>query len=80
MKKILLSIFMIMEASAAIGCMDKSYHMQKSGDIKEFHYVSCSCPCKYTKAYRGKCTRCNHYGRSDRGALNALQAYESVLR
>lgn len=66
--------------NTSIGCMDNSYHMQQKGDTKEFHYVYCSCPCKNVISKRGKCIRCGHFGRPDRGEINALQLYPQVLR
>lgn len=48
---------------AAPGCMDNSYHLTRNNDPKEFHYVSCNCPCQ--KQYRmfanGTCSKCRHF-------------------
>jgi hypothetical protein len=43
------------------GCMDNSYHLQKRGDFKNYHYVTCACPCSRNKILAdGRCLRCNH--------------------
>ncbi len=48
---------------AEIGCMDNSWHLQKRYDYKEYHFVSCNCPCSKGKLLndRGKCLSCQHY-------------------
>jgi hypothetical protein len=65
---------------SSIGCSDNSYHMQLPNDNKEYHYVHCDCPCENILSERGKCSRCLHYGRPDRGEINALQKFDIVLR
>jgi hypothetical protein len=64
--KVILSCLALMgnvPMQGQIGCIDNSEHLQKSGDAKQYHYVSCNCPCdRYTQiADRNKCTKCNHY-------------------
>ena len=65
---------------SSIGCTDRSFHMQLPNDKKEYHYVKCNCPCETTLPERGKCPRCLHYGRPDRGEINALQKFDIVFR
>lgn len=65
---------------AAIGCMDNSFHMQLNNDKKEYHYVRCTCPCDNIIADRGRCMRCRHFGRPDRGEINALQELDPIFR
>ncbi|MCL4361018.1 hypothetical protein M1446_01520 [Candidatus Dependentiae bacterium] len=51
-------------ANSKIGCMDKSYHLDRSNgfDYKTYHYVKCSCPCnKYPKTDDYRCIQCRHF-------------------
>ncbi len=49
----------------AIGCLDDSKHTYTYDgyDYKNYHYVSCNCPCeRYQWLFeRGKCMKCGHY-------------------
>lgn len=44
-------------------CLDNSWHLAKANDHKEFHPVSCNCPCRTQKILpkRGQCITCLHY-------------------
>ena len=46
-----------------VGCMDNSWHLKRSPDYKNYHYVECRCPCKQQTILenRGQCLRCGHY-------------------
>lgn len=77
---IILFIFPI-NIKSSIGCMDNSFHMEccytkkscrciNCCDTKNWHYVQCSCPCKWIIDYRGKCRKCQHFGNPDRGIIN----------
>jgi len=59
----LLFVMNMIPAYAAIGCMDDSYHLQRSNDHKTRHYVSCNCPCSQYKilSHDSKCLVCFHY-------------------
>lgn len=59
----LLSLISSVGLHAAVGCMDDSYHLQKSNDHKTRHYVSCNCPCSQHKilSHDSKCLVCSHY-------------------
>lgn len=54
---------------AAPDCLDNSWHMQKRGDLKDYHSVQCNCPCGiFTSsnnyrilADRNMCFKCKHY-------------------
>lgn len=72
-----LSSINIYNINCAIGCIDNSYHMEKKGDPKTFHYVKCNCDCqKYAaSAVRGICPKCGHY--HDPGEFN-VASYEEL--
>lgn len=65
LKILILSSMLIASSHAhgAIGCMDNSERLQKTGDSKSYHYVACTCPCQRYKqiADRNKCSKCNHF-------------------
>lgn len=54
---------------AAADCIDNSWYMEREIDLKEYHYVQCTCPCgKYTRnetftilADRNRCFKCGHF-------------------
>src|ERR1700722_11180604 len=49
---------------ARVGCLDNSWHLEKTVDDKSYHYVECNCPCekRYVQlANRGRCTKCRHF-------------------
>jgi hypothetical protein len=59
-----------MSIFAARGCLEKSWHMAKPFDNKEYHVVSrnyggsttyCQCPCRRISHDRGYCYDCGHY-------------------
>lgn len=58
---ILINIFLHLKASNT--CMDTSWHLEKRFDYKEYHKVSCNCPCwKYKElADRNRCSKCLHF-------------------
>lgn len=64
---IILFILMLLNAylhlSAQVGCLDNSWNLQTRFDYKEYHPVSCNCPCwKYKQSPdRCKCVKCGHY-------------------
>lgn len=63
MKKLILFAYVNM-LIAAPECMDNSYHLTRRIDHRDYHYVSCNCPCQ--KRYkildqRGICTQCGHF-------------------
>lgn len=71
MKKVYAAIiilsFTTYTINAATGCLDNSWHLKQSYDSKDYHLVSCSCPCEsHTAKYRlfqarGQCPACKHY-------------------
>ncbi|MEX0940809.1 MAG: hypothetical protein WDZ41_05610 [Candidatus Babeliales bacterium] len=73
MKKLLLALSLFMgNIYGEFGCMDNSKHLDtRTGpDFKNYHYVSCTCPCyRYKQSFkRGRCEECLHY-RAPRGTL-----------
>lgn len=70
MKKIYLYLllpFTFNLLNAAAGCMDNSRHLKEPYDAKEYHFVSCACPCKRHMAEhrlfqaRARCPVCRHF-------------------
>lgn len=54
----------IKSASGAVGCMDNSYRLTEHNDTKEYHYVTCDCPCEKKYAIlerKSTCSKCGHY-------------------
>jgi hypothetical protein len=49
--------------SAGVGCLDNSWRLLRRYDSKEYHVVSCNCPCdKYEQLEdRGRCIKCRHF-------------------
>ena len=76
-----LSLCIIGQVMACIGCMDTSKHTKiKDGyDYKTLHYVECSCPChKYRHLMRkGKCFKCRHYVKPDAVVFDMRFLYEN---
>lgn len=58
---ILFVCFINIPLQAKIGCMDNSWHLAKPFDNKEYHYVSCNCPCQEIIQDRGRCLYCRHF-------------------
>jgi len=47
---IIVALFSTSILFASHGCMTNSWHLTKPFDNKEYHYVSCACPCtSYSK-------------------------------
>jgi len=48
---------------AETGCIDNSWHLAKAYDAKEYHLVSCNCPCSryFRSEDRGRCEKCGHF-------------------
>lgn len=48
--------------NATVGCMAHSHHLVQKYDHKEYHFVSCNCPCLSQDriARKNKCRRCGH--------------------
>ncbi len=66
MKKLYIRLIIVsaVNLTAAPGCIDNSYHLTKLFDYKNYHYVSCNCPCQ--KQYKitskqAQCQKCHHY-------------------
>lgn len=66
MRNILLSLIMIalqtVSLVAAPGCMSNTRKLQEKMDLKDVHYVRCTCDCTRYKrqAKQGICTQCGH--------------------
>jgi len=60
---ILILIGNYLPLSAEVGCMDNSFHLKQWPDFKQYHYVTCNCPCEQYAhlAERDKCLKCGHY-------------------
>lgn len=54
---LLLSVFSL---KASVGCMAHTRRLAQKYDNKDYHFVSCSCPCKERIAKRNKCKQCGH--------------------
>ena len=92
MKKLLILMLFILVTqfegiSASLGCMDNSYHGECCDgegrvcrDYKQYHYVACPCPCTDIISKRGTCRRCSHFGRPDRGEINAYGCLDYMFR
>ena len=66
MKRVIILIALLLlsyRVFSRIGCMDNSFHLNKSPDFKTYHYVNCDCPCEQNIILedRAKCLRCQHY-------------------
>jgi hypothetical protein len=77
-----LSVCIIGQALADVGCMDNSKHVKdmKNGyDYKTLHYVECSCPCQKQRHLirKGKCFKCRHYIKLDAVAFDMNFLYET---
>ena len=76
---ILLSFLAINQNYGAIGCQEKSWHMKKKYDRKNWHPVQCNCQChKYPQAPDGTCSKCGHRHEDPRLGLILLPESEKL--
>ncbi len=55
-----LILFNLSTLKGAIGCLDASKNLKESFDSKNYHLVSCDCPCIKLQEKRNICTKCLH--------------------
>lgn len=59
---IVMGSFFFQLTYAEIGCLDTSYHLAQPFDHKNYHFVSCNCPCsKKVIENRNQCIECKHF-------------------
>lgn len=56
----LIPAFFNTQLYSARGCLDNSRHLTQLNDNKEYHFVSCSCPCSKRIAHQDRCIDCRH--------------------